>query len=402
MLLLSFAGAILSGILLYQHYYPELELGFLSCGRGFSNPCIAVGQSPYASILGIPLAAFGIFYFTLITFLMLIADYAEEYYYHIFMGLIFPLVIAGTAADVVLGILMIKIGELCTLCLWTYIINVLLVALLFLYLRKISNRVKLLEIIKGFFKPETPDRKAVLALFVVFVFFLAFSVFTGSNILKTKAGSNKAPKSQITKLVEGFYSQNPEKINFPESTMILGTPDAKIKIYAFTDFLCSACNKFYQLEKYILAKYKNDVEIIYYHYPLDASCNRHMDDTVYAGSCLASKAVYAASAAGLFSDYFYVHFSAYPEYKDGFTRENVSRNLSIAIKESGKGEPARIQFDEAFKSQAAIDQIKMHIEFAESIKIEATPTVYIGGKKIVGVPPKEFIDAIITSELKKK
>jgi uncharacterized membrane protein len=401
MLLLSFAGAILSGILLYQHYYPEMELGFLSCGRGFSNPCIAVGQSPYASIFGIPLAACGIFYFTLITFLMLIADYAEEYYYHIFMGLIFPIVAAGTAVDVVLGLLMLKIGEICTLCLWTYIINVLILLLLFLYLKKIADRNKLIEIIKSFIRPETPDRKAVLALFIIFVFFLAFSVFTGSNVLKAKANTNKAPKNQITRLVEGFYSQEPEKINFPESAMKLGNPEAKVKIYAFTDFLCSACYKFYQLEKYILAKYKNRVEIIYYHYPLDASCNRHMDDSVYPGSCLASKSVYAAVSAGFFNEYFYIHFSGYPMYKDGFTQDHVNRNLNTTLEEAGIGGQGKFKFEEAIKSQTALDEIKAHIEFAEKIKIEATPTVYIGGRKIVGVPPKEFVDEIILNELKK-
>jgi len=401
MLLLAFGGAILSGILLYQHYYPELELGFLSCGRGFSNPCIAVGQSPYASIFGIPLAAFGIFYFTLITFLMLIADYAEDYYYHIFMGLIFPIVIAGTIADVFLGILMIKIGEICTLCLWTYFINVMLVIILFIYLKKISDRKKLIAIIKNFIRPETSDRKAVLALFLVFVFFLAFSVFSASNILKAKAGKNKVPKNQITKLVEGFYSQNPEKINFPDSGMRLGNPDAKVKIYAFTDFLCSACYKFYQLEKFILAKYKNRVEIIYYHYPLDALCNSYMDDSVYAGSCLASKSIYAASAAGFFSEYFYTHFTAYPEYSDGFTQENINKNLDKTLNETGTGEDVKNRFNEAIKSQAALEQIKTHIELAESLKIEATPTVYLAGRKIVGVPPKELIDALITNELKK-
>ncbi|HRX46960.1 MAG TPA: vitamin K epoxide reductase family protein [Spirochaetota bacterium] len=402
MLLLSFAGAILSGILLYQHYYPEMELGFLSCGRGFSNPCIAVGQSPYASIFGIPIAAFGIFYFTLITFLMLIADYAEEYYYHIFMGLIFPVVITGTVADIVLGLLMIKIGEICTLCLWTYIINILLLLLLFLYLKKISDRNKLIEIIQGFIRPENPDRRAVLALFIVFIFFLAFSIFTGSNILKAKATINKAPKNQITRLVEGFYSQEPEKISFPESGMKLGNPEAKVKIYAFTDFLCTACYKFYRLEKYILAKYKNSVEIIYYHYPLDASCNSHMDDSVYPGSCLASKSLYAAKEAGIFDEYFYAHFSGYSMYKEGYTQDNINKNVKSALEESGAGEQVRNKFDEAIKSQSALDEIKMHIEFAESIKIEATPTVYIAGRKIVGVPPKEFLDEIILNELKKK
>ena len=402
MLFLSFTGAIISGILLYQHFYPEMQLGFLSCGKGFDNPCITVGQSPYASILGIPLASIGVFYFTLITFLLLIADYAEDYYYHIFMGLALPLVIAGTAADIVLGILMIRIGELCRLCVSTYVINVIMLVLLILYIRHISDRDKLTEILKGFFRPDTPDRKAVFSLFIVFVFFLAFSVFSGSNVLKIKAGYGKTPDSQISRLVSGFYGQEAEKIQFPESTMKLGNPDAKVKIYAFTDFLCSACYKFYQLEKYILAKYKNRVEIIYYHYPLDASCNKFMDDSVYPGSCSAARAMYAASAAGFFNEFFFIHFSDYASYKEGFTDEHIKKNLNLSLKKAGLSDAAAAKFNEAMQSSSASAQLAEHINFAEKIKIEATPTVYIAGRKIVGVPPKEFLDAVITSELNKK
>ena len=401
-LLLSFAGAIISGILLYQHFYPDLDLGFISCGSGFNNPCIAVGQSPYASILGIPLAAFGIFYFTLITFLILIADYAEDYYYHIFMGITFPIVAAANIADIVLGILMIKIGEMCTLCVSTYILNILILLFLFLYLKKISDIGKLFEIIKGFIRPETPDRKAVLSLFIVFVFFLAFSIFSGSNILKVKTSGDKPPQKQIDKLVKGFYSQKPEALSFPESGMKIGNPEAKLKIYAFTDFLCSACYKFYLLEKYILAKYKNRIEIIYYHYPLDSSCNSYMFDTVYPGSCLASGSMYAAYRADIFSEYFYIHFTQHSKHKDGFNSKNINEALEQALIESGKKDNnARDIFNESLKSDKAGEQIKSDIEFAEKIKIEATPTVYIAGRKIVGVPPKEFIDAIITTELSK-
>ncbi|HRS62015.1 MAG TPA: vitamin K epoxide reductase family protein, partial [Spirochaetota bacterium] len=116
MLVLAFCGAIISGILLYQHYFPEMNLGVISCGKGFSNPCIAIGQSPYSKLFGIPIAAYGVLYFAILTFMMLLADYAEEYYYHIFMSLMFPIVIAGVMADIILAVLMIKIGEICYLC----------------------------------------------------------------------------------------------------------------------------------------------------------------------------------------------------------------------------------------------------------------------------------------------
>jgi len=398
--MLSFLGAVISGILLYQHYFPEMDLGIISCGKGFSNPCIAVGQSPYSKLFGIPLASYGILYFAILTFMMLLADYAEEYYYHIFMSLMFPVVIAGVIADIVLAVLMIKIGQLCSLCVSTYIINIILLILLYLYLKKISNREKLFELVKKFFLPDTPDKKAVLSLFIIFVFFLSFSVFAATTILQSRVSAAQTPDTKITKLLNDFYNEPPQNINFPQSNMKIGNPDAKVKIYAFTDFLCSACYKFYQIEKYILARFKNKVEIIYYHYPLDSSCNKYMDDTVYANSCKASMSMFSAASAGFFEEYLYNHFDRYHEYKEGFTDEQIFKTIDIALKGRDISKIKK-DFELFLNSREAKDTINTHIEFAEKLKIEATPTIYIAGRKIVGVPPKEFISAIIEKELSK-
>ncbi|HOK01977.1 MAG TPA: thioredoxin domain-containing protein [Spirochaetota bacterium] len=400
MLVLAFCGAIISGILLYQHYFPEMNLGVISCGKGFSNPCIAIGQSPYSKLFGIPIAAYGVLYFAILTFMMLLADYAEEYYYHIFMSLMFPIVIAGVMADIILAVLMIKIGEICYLCVSTYIINIFLLALLYFYLKKISNREKLFEIIKNFFMPESPDRKAVLSLFVVFIFFLSFSVFAATIILQSRVSASQTPESKITKLISDFYNEEPQSIDFPETNMNLGNSAAKVKIYVFNDFLCSACYKFYNIEKYILARYKNKVEIKYYHYPLDSSCNKYMDETIYANSCQASRAMFAAASMNIFEEYFYSHFSNYPFFKDGYGSEQIFKNFEEAMKIKNSINDKK-SFELFLNSKEATDLIKKHIEFAEKLKIEATPTIYIAGRKIVGVPPREFVSAIIDRELSK-
>jgi len=400
-LLLSVAGVFVSGLLTYQHFFPDLNMGFLSCGKGFSNPCIAVGQSKYSIIFGLPVAAYGFFYFILITFLVLVADYAGDKYYKILCGIIFPLIIAGLAADIVLGILMIKIGELCSLCIATYLINVLLFISMFLFIKNrfVKNEIK--KSLINFFQPSDSDEKASLSLSILFAFFLAFAIFTGTNMIKMKSGSSKTPDGQKSRLLTNFYAQKEERINFIPSNLSIGNTDAKLKIYIFNDFLCSACYKLYQIEKFVLAKYKNKIQIIYYHYPLDKACNKFMEDTVYPNSCLASQSMYAASEAGFFEEYFYVHFSNYSNYKEGFERESIKTNLSLTEKQFRIKPEMKQKFESLVENSNGARLISEHIAFAEKLKIDATPTIIISGRKIVGVPPKELLESIIDTELAK-
>lgn len=399
MLLLSITGTLLSGVLLYQHYFPDFEMGFLSCGKAFSNPCISVGQSKYSVIFGIPVAALGLLYFSLMTFLILIADYAQDKYYRVLFGILFLFVSAGVLSDIILALLMIHIGDMCTLCVMTYIINIILLVILILYIKENLVKSEIIEAVKNFFKPSDADEKASLALSILFIFFLVFSIFAATNIIMMKAGVSKTSAEQKGKLITSFYNQKQEQITFPKSTLSIGNPDAKIKIHIFNDFLCSACYKLYQIEKYILTKYKNKIQIIYYHFPLDTSCNKYMDDTVYDNSCLASQAMYAASEAGFFEEFFYIHFSEYNNYKDSFEKNNIINNLSISEKKFSLKKESVQKFTTLLDTSSGNRQISDHIEFAEKIKIEATPSFFIAGRRIVGVPPKELIEGIIDIEL---
>ncbi|MCL1833705.1 MAG: thioredoxin domain-containing protein [Leptospirales bacterium] len=399
MLILSVAGVVISSLLLYQHYFPDFEIGFISCRTNFSNPCIAVGQSVYSSIFGIPVASFGILYFMLLTFLILIADYARHKYYKILCGIGFPLVTIGLAADIVLGILMIKIGQLCTLCAASYIVNLAILIVLILLIKNNFSADEIKASLKSFFLPKGSDEKAILSLSVISVFCLAFVVFSITNIMRSKSGVSKI--QDINRSISNFYEQKEEEIEFPESNLIIGKSDAEVKVYIFNDFLCSSCRKLYDIEKYIIPKYENKLRIIYYHYPLDKSCNNDMEETIYPSSCLASKSMYAAAEAGFFKEYFYIHFLHYEDYKDRFDIEHIDKNLAYTGSEF-KIKPKSIdKFKSIINSKDNIDQILKHIESAKKLNIEATPTIIISGRRLVGVPSKELFESIIEKELGK-
>ena len=184
--ILAAAGLALSAILLYQHYHPDMDMGIIACGRGFVNPCISVGQSKYAVFFGVPVAALGLIFYIFITFMLLVADYTKEKYYAVICGMILPLVAAGVAADVVLAGLMIKLGSICSLCAATYAINIAILVLLVMMIKKYLSWAEIAASIKNIFMPENPDQKAVLALMVLFIFFMSFSVISGAGILRLR------------------------------------------------------------------------------------------------------------------------------------------------------------------------------------------------------------------------
>ena len=80
-LALAIAGAVLSGILLLQHFYPEAKIGIISCGDGIINPCLSLSQSGYVTLFTIPVAAYGLLWYLLALFILLIADYAGGRYH---------------------------------------------------------------------------------------------------------------------------------------------------------------------------------------------------------------------------------------------------------------------------------------------------------------------------------
>lgn len=398
-LLLSITGTILSSILLFQHYYPEADLGFIKCGEGIINTCVALASSPYSTIAGIPIASLGILFYLLITFMVLVSDYARETYLLSVPALILALISIALLSNIILGIIMIYTGNICSLCIYTYIVNLAIFILLIFYFKNCANKDEAIKALKEFFPAENSDKKAVLALSLITIFFLSFSVLAGSNIIKVRSGQDPSFDAKISGMVNDFYKDKPEVIEFPASPLVIGPESAPLKIYVFSDFLCSACYRFYLHEKFILSKYRNRVQIIYYHYPLDSRCNSYMDSSVYENSCLASQAMAGAAAESFFEEYLYAHFSDYSRINKGYSKDKALAILESAAKQFRISGEKKESIKSIINAEQLEKEIYSHIELAEKLKIEATPTIFISGRKITGVPPREFLDRVVEIEL---
>ncbi len=150
--------------------------------------------------------------------------------------------------------------------------------------------------------PSTNDGRAVFSLFILFAFLLFFAVFTAGELMKSNVRDGRLPEREIAEHVNAFYLTPPETATLPESTLVLGTGELTISV--FTDFLCGACYRFYQVEKDLFARYRGRIRVAYYHYPLDRACNPNVGTGRYPGSCAAARAMIATSEMGIFREYF--------------------------------------------------------------------------------------------------
>lgn len=400
-LILSIAGAALSGMLLLQHYYPDSGPGSLLCGGGLVNSCLTLSQSPYSTLFGVPMAAFGLFWHLTAVFVLLIADYARGRYYAYSLAALLPLACAAVTADILLGALLVKTGLFCALCIATYGVNLAVLALLLLWSMRDREAggsglaATCRELLSD--REASPDRKAFYASFILFMFLLAFALFSTSHIMRLKTERKMMPPEKIESILQEFYRTPGQEIAFPESGIILGDPGAPVTITAFTDFLCSACHEFYRMEKFLLSKYHGRIRIVYFNYPLDGECNPDVRRTLYANACLASRAVIAASEAGILDRYIISHFADYGRIHAGYGSESALEAFrNSGAKREGLGEK---EFTAMMQSEETTRRLERDIALAKELGVSATPTLFIGGRKMEGVPPLEILDRMIAREL---
>lgn len=405
LMLLFAAGAIIASLLLIQHFYPESKVTSFACGGGLVNPCLALSQSRWSSLWGIPIAAYGLFFYLAGLFILLIADYAGERYLSHAIAVILPLTAVALLADIALAIILIVGRHFCALCVATYGLNIAVMAIAVLWYRRAAkdDGIRLATLYREMFstRDASSDAKAFRGAFVLFMFMLAFSVFSTSSILKTKTEGTRPPVDRITGFLKNFYRGPVENITFPPTGLALGDPKAEITIIAFTDFLCSACHELYNLEKVLFSKYPGKIRMIYYNYPLDMGCNPNLTRTVYENSCVAARAMIAASEGGFLEPYVVRHFADYQTIKHGYSAKKAS-DLMAALNDRTRRGMTEQAFLARMNAPETARRVEEHIKLAKELAVDATPTIFIAGRRIIGAPPIQILEGIIERELAQK
>ncbi|MEO5762796.1 MAG: vitamin K epoxide reductase family protein [Vicinamibacteria bacterium] len=406
--LLGGGGLFLALILLSKHYGVPLlgEAVMAACGVG--EGCDVVAQSRYSSLFGLPLAAWGLFFYGSLMALLVPSLLGEtESGSDPAASMAFFLLCLAIGLDgVLLGLQGFVIKAFCKFCLGTYAVNILMLIALWPF-RQVSRAMNFLFVPQG--------RRALGAWIVATLatFGAAFALnstlevrktLAGASILgvptmlqplpaKAEAGSLEEQLAQAhaeaqkwkdtldseTKLRD--YLTNKAKTDFKQSPVVdlqlskapvTGSGEAKIVVATFSDFMCPFCRDLARGLHDFVPTTGTSLKVHFKNYPLDNSCNTHVPRTVHQGACELALAGICASDNGRFWEF---HDKVFSQTFDKVTRQDALRMAEAVGLDPKKISPC-------MDSASVKGRLSADIEEAARLDVSSTPTLFVNGHKL--------------------
>ncbi len=424
------AACALSGLLLLEHYGIGGAAAEAVCGDGSAGPsgCEEVARSPFSTLRGVPLAALGLAFSAALAALAALSVVASE---ETRRGLLLVALAALGFALVVdvmlLGVQVFAIGRFCALCLATYATNAAAFVALWpartgarpalaalgapegrLALAGVATAAALATGITaladrgmagmadrrdanplGLAAPvpadaPAPPAAAIPPSTVAAPAAPAVVADDGSALASAEAevarlrGILADPQKLNAYLEqqarEAFERSRAEKIDLA-NVPFKGPENAPIKVVEYSDFLCPFCRSIAGALANYLPSSGNRVSIHFKHYPIDQECNPRLQGTLHRGACNIALAAVCAEEQGRFWPFHDRVFAAPPQ---NATRDDVVR---IAV---GAGlDPTAL--GACLDSPRAKQRLAADIAEAERLGVDATPTVFVNGKRLANL-----------------
>lgn len=156
----------------------------------------------------------------------------------------------------------------------------------------------------------------------------------------------------------------------------------KVTISIFSDFQCPFCKKIAEQMHEISRRFKQDLQINYYFFPLDPNCNPEVKNSIHEMACAAAQ-IASCDAAKFLK----VHDEIFAQ------QENLSDQVLNDIKKSNglTSCPTQEEF---------LSLVQKHVEVAKSYNVKSTPTFILNGRKIEGLVPSNHLSALIEHLIK--
>lgn len=348
-------------IYLTQHYFEVkfptgLESQSMCNINSFFN-CNKTTFSNISNIFSVPIALYGVIVGLLA--LIGIAVRNEQYEKTIYFTLV-----ANAAGCFILFLYSIFILHgLCPFCSLYYIASGLLT---FLFYKKSEASYK---------DPQI----SYLAIF-------AGIVIISSLVMKNTVNQKEQAQKEISgDLIKQYYAlPNLGSPAIASLYKIVDAPNAPIKMVIFSDFECPACKSLSDAIPAIAARYAGKIDIQYFFYPLDNSCNPSMERPLHKYAC---KAAYASVCmpASAFASVHEELFKNQDKFESGYLDQFIAKN----------------KLEECIEKTETKDKVVALIKAATPFNIRSTPSYLVNGVKIEGVLPSDQLNSIFDEILKR-
>ncbi len=159
----------------------------------------------------------------------------------------------------------------------------------------------------------------------------------------------------------------------------------KVTIVEFGDYQCPACGVAYPITKEVLKNYGNNINFVFRNFPLPQHKN-------------APIAAEAAEAAGAQGKFWEMHDKLYEVQNQWDTSDKPLDKFLVYAKDLKLDEK---KFKSDVESSKYSKEINADVADGTAIGINATPTFYVNGQALSGIPTYEQFKSLIDTALSK-
>jgi len=367
--LLTLVGLTDSIYLAISHYRIYTDIEYTSfCAISRAINCDTVSQSPYAIMLNMPVAIWGIIGYAFILILVFFAGSKSAGKVRIW-SLIFWVTLIFSSHSVILAwISSYLIRSYCILCIVSYGVNLAILFYAWLIRRRFTNYGLMVNTQKDIHFIWKNKVKYGLA-FATFFAAVIFTWFSYPNYW------NFEPPRISADIPSGITASG-----YPW----IGAQNAVFEITEFADYQCFQCRKMHFFLRQLVAENFDKLKIIHRHYPMDHEFNPIVSEPFHVGSGkLALLSVYAASK----NKFWQMNDLL---YGIAGQRKPIGTKELAKIMDLNSNELARALNDRTIRLR-----VKHDIYTGNKLGITGTPAYVIDGEIYQGQIPLEIIRKIL-------
>ena len=387
-LLLAAIGLAAAGTSTYVHYRLLTVPNFTSfCDVNSTVSCTQTYLSSYGELAGVPVAIFGALYFAAVLAIAALAwkppaktpSYAPAYIFALSLPALAFVAYLAFASFFILH-------AFCILCAITYVAVVGITLVAWRESRVPFGTVPGRASSDLVAAARNPLALAIAAVLVVATVVTA-KAFPAGN---APAASASVPVEALPVVTDAEKAKWAEWWELqPKEDVPVDGGGAKVVIVKFNDYQCPLCGLTYTKYKPVFDNYPGTVKAITKHYPLEGECNPGVPGGGHLAACEAAAAVIMAQAKGT-SDKMEAWL---------FSHQGPPILTPAQVKDAARDVAGITDFDAQYP--ATLKEIRADAALGERLKVNATPTFFINGRRLPQAVEAQYINVLIEIELKR-
>jgi protein-disulfide isomerase len=224
-------------------------------------------------------------------------------------------------------------------------------------------------------------RNAIKGLLIGGILFTLIVGVAGSQFIsQTLTGDDR----ELLEKLKMQLANQPIRAVDADNRPVMGSDDGAVTVVEFSDFLCPYCAKASKYLKLAESGNHGTARFIFRHYPLDASCNSRVSSNIHPGSCLLAEGSVCANEQNKFWEFHDTAFETKGKISQPVVMD-IASNIGLDLS----------AFKGCLNSGRGLRVVREDINAAIQAGVTSTPTLFINGRGLRGVPKPWMLNEIL-------